>query len=59
MSASKFLNGISNIFALITFLVALGTLAEMTWDMANLAAKESKRGFLSISALNQQLESGK
>ena len=52
------LKSVFNMVLLIATLASLGTLAEMTYDMANNAADESKRGFLSISELNRQLLSG-
>lgn len=55
MFIEKIIRSIVNIVLLIATLVSLSTLAEMTYNMAFNAAKESKSGFLSISALNKQL----
>lgn len=46
---------ILNLVTIIATLVSMGSLAEMTYDMAVNAGKESKRGFINISQLNQQL----
>lgn len=55
MLIANVIKGIVNIFVLIAALVMLGTLGEMTMDMAGKAAKSSKIGFLSISKFNRQL----
>jgi hypothetical protein len=51
----KVIKGIVNIMVLIAALVMLGTLGEITMDMAGKAASGSKAGFLSISKFNRQL----
>lgn len=55
MFIARIIRSIFNLVLIIATLVSLGSLAEMTYDMAVHAGKESKRGFLSISKLNDQL----
>jgi hypothetical protein len=58
MFIARTFKSIINLIFVIATLASMGTLAELTYDMANNAADESKRGFLSISELNKQLLSG-
>jgi hypothetical protein len=55
MFIANIIRGMVNIVALIAALAMLGTLGEMTMDMANKAKDSSKVGFLSISKFNRQL----
>lgn len=55
MFLARIIRSILNLVILIATLVTMGSLAEMTYDMAVNAGKESRRGFLSIAALNKQL----
>ena len=51
----RMINSILNFVLIIAALVSMGSLAEMTYDLAVNAGRESKQGFLSISKLNHQL----
>jgi hypothetical protein len=55
MIVIRAVRGIFNIVFIIATLVSMGSLVEMTYDMAVNAGQESRRGFLSISKLNAQL----
>jgi hypothetical protein len=55
MFVARVFRSIVNLVALIFALASVGTLAEMTYDLAVHAGQESKKGFLSISKLNTQL----
>lgn len=55
MFIARIVRSIFDLVVIITTLVSFGSLAEMTYDFAVHAGKESKRGFLSISKLNEQL----
>lgn len=55
MFVAKAVRSIVNLVLLIFALASMGTLAEMTYDLAVNAGQESKKGFLSISKLNAQL----
>jgi len=55
MFITNIIRGIFNVVTLIAALVVLGTIGEMTMDMANKAKESSKDGFFSISKFNRQL----
>jgi hypothetical protein len=59
MFVARTFRSIVNLVLLIAALASMGSLAEMTYDLAVNAGQESKRGFLSISKLNAQLLSPK
>ena len=55
MFIARAFRSIVNLVLLIAALASMGSLAEMTYDLAVNAGHESKKGFLSISKLNAQL----